>query len=68
MAAAVTGEKHRRGDEIATTEATVVLPGVLESTKQIAGEIAVLRGQMQAIEEAAIQSQCDIEFVPSTNQ
>jgi hypothetical protein len=67
-AAAVAGEKHSRGDEIATTEATIVLPSVLDSTKQVAGEIAVLRGQMQAIEEAAIQSQCDIEFVPSTNQ
>jgi hypothetical protein len=39
----------------------------LDSTKQMAGEIAVLRGQMQAIEEAAIQSQCDIEFVPSSH-
>jgi hypothetical protein len=67
-AAAVAGEKHSRGDEIATTEATIVLPSVLDSTKQVAGEIAVLRGQMQAIEEAAIQSQCDMEFVPSTNQ
>jgi hypothetical protein len=33
------------------------LSTALDSTKQMAGEIAVLRQQMQAIEEAAIQSQ-----------
>jgi hypothetical protein len=56
-------EKYRRNANIASTEPIIVLPAVLDSTKQMAGEIAVLRGQMQAIEEAAIQSQCDIEFV-----
>jgi hypothetical protein len=42
-----------RGDEIATTEATIDLPGVLDSTKQMAGETAILRGQMQALKKTA---------------
>jgi hypothetical protein len=44
------------------------LPAVLDSTKQMAGEIAVPRDQMQAIEESAIGSQCDIAFVRSMKQ
>jgi hypothetical protein len=66
-ASALADEKYSRNANIASTEPIIVLPAVLDSTKQMAGEIAVLRGQMQAIEEAAIQSQCDIEFVPSSH-
>jgi hypothetical protein len=67
FASALAREKYSRNANIASTEPMIVLPAVLDSTKQVAGEIAVLRGQMQAIEEAAIQSQCDIEFVPSSH-
>jgi hypothetical protein len=66
-ASALADEKYSRNANITSTEPIIVLPAVLDSTKQMAGEIAVLRGQMQAIEEAAIQSQCDIEFVPSSH-
>jgi hypothetical protein len=66
-ASALAREKYSMNANIASTEPMIVLPAVLDSTKQMAGEIAVLRGQMQAIEEAAIQSQCDIEFVPSSH-
>jgi len=66
-ASALADEKYSRNANIASTEPIIVLPAVLDSTKQMAGEIAVLRGQMQAIEEAAIQSQCDIEFFPSSH-
>jgi hypothetical protein len=66
-ASALDGEKHG-GNADNTSEPTIVLPADLDSTKPMAGEIAVLRDQMQAIEESAVESQCDIEFVPSTKQ
>jgi hypothetical protein len=53
-------------NKLASAELTVVLPAVLDSTKRMTGELAGLKAQMEAIEEAAIQSQCDIEFVPLT--
>jgi hypothetical protein len=59
---ALDGEKH---SGIASTESTIVLPAIMDSPKQMTGEIAVLKERMLAIEEAAIQSQCEIVFVPS---
>ena len=50
------------------TEATIALPAILDSEQKMTGELAVLRRQLEAIEEAAIQSQCEIEFVPATNK
>ena len=64
-AVALDGEKHSGIANIASTEPTIVLPAIMDSPKQMTGEIAVLREKMLAIEEAAIQSQCEIEFVPS---
>lgn len=64
-AAALAGEKHIGKVHVASTEPTIVMPAILESTKQITGEIAIEREQLLAIEEAAIQSQCAIEFVSS---
>ncbi len=61
------GDKHSRDADIASTEATIILPTVLDNTKQMAGETGVLRERMQAIEEAAIRSRRANEFVPSTN-
>jgi hypothetical protein len=67
-ASALDDEKNSGNADIASTEPTIVLPAVLDSTKQMAGEIAVPRDQMQAIEESAIGSQCDIAFVRSMKQ
>lgn len=50
------------------TEATIAVPAVLDSDQKMTGELAALRRQMEAIEGAAIQSQCEIEFVPATNK
>jgi hypothetical protein len=66
-ASALAGERNVKGAD-ANTEPTVVLPAVLNRNGNMSGELAVLRGQMQAIEEAAIESQCEIEFVPATNK
>jgi hypothetical protein len=62
------GEKNAvaASSNLASTDPVVVLPAVFDSTKQAGGELAALKEQMQAIEDAAIQSQCDIQFVPSS--
>jgi hypothetical protein len=67
-ATAIAGEKNAEaaGNNLASTESTVVVPAALDSAKQMATELALLKEQMQAIEDAAIQRQCDIEFVPSS--
>jgi hypothetical protein len=67
-ATALAGGKNAvaANSKLASTESTVVLPAALDSSEQVAGELSVLKEQMQAIEDAAIQSQCDIQFVPSS--
>jgi hypothetical protein len=61
--AALAREKNTAAANSDHARTIVVLPAALD--KQEAGELSILKEQMQAIEDAAIQSQCDIEFVPS---
>jgi hypothetical protein len=62
------GEKNAvaASSKLASTESVVVLPSVFDSTKQAGDELSALKEQMRAIEDAAIQSQCGIQFVPSS--
>jgi hypothetical protein len=53
---------------VADDENVVAWPSALDdSGKQASGEIAAAKEQMLAIEDASIQSQCDIEFVRSAH-
>jgi hypothetical protein len=45
-------------------EPVVRVPAVLEGAKQPEGTLAVLRQRLDAIKNAAIQSECQIEFLP----
>jgi hypothetical protein len=63
--ATLDGEKNVAVANSGLVGTTVVLPAALDSSKQEAGELSTLKEQMQAIEDAAIQSQCDIQFVPA---
>ena len=63
---ALSGEKPSSSHPAAGTENVVEWPAALDdSDKRGSAEIAA-KEQMRAIEDASIQSQCDIEFVRST--
>lgn len=52
---------------VASKQHVVVWPSALDdSDRQASGEVALAKEQMLAIEDASIQSQCDIEFRRST--
>jgi hypothetical protein len=49
-------------NDTASTEDAVVIPNVLASPKPALGELAVLKQKLSALQDATIQSQCQIEF------
>jgi len=62
-AAALAGRKN--GGDMASRDPVVTVPAVLEETGRATGELATLKQELDSVEEAAIQGQCDIEFVGS---
>lgn len=66
-AAALTGaqDKQRTNDTVATTAALVIFwPAafLVGGDKQTAAELAQMKGQMNAIEQASIMKKCGIQF------
>jgi hypothetical protein len=58
-------DKQRTNDQLATAAAVVVFwPAAffVGGDKQTAAELASLKGQMVAIEQASIQKKCNIQF------
>jgi hypothetical protein len=51
-----------RASNTAFAEDSVVIPGVLTSPVPASGEMAILKQKLAAIEDATVQSQCQIEF------
>jgi hypothetical protein len=54
----------RKGDANDTKSAVIRWPGVfaLLGDRSVADDLALMRGQMFAIEEASVRSQCSIQF------
>jgi hypothetical protein len=48
--------------ETASAEDAVIIPGALSSPKPASGELGILKQKLAAIQDATIQSQCQIEF------
>jgi hypothetical protein len=66
---ALSGEKQSSSHPafVASNQRVVVWPSALDdSGKPASGEIALAKEQMLAIEDASIQSQCEIEFRRAT--
>ena len=58
-------DQQRTNDTIATTAAVIVFwPAafLVGGDKQTAAELAQMKGQMNAVEQAAIQKNCNIQF------
>jgi hypothetical protein len=49
-------------NDTASAEDAVVIPSVLANPKPASGEVGVLKQKLSAIQDATIQSQCQIEF------
>lgn len=62
-AVALAGRKS--GHEMASRDPVVTLPPALQDAGPASSELAGLKQELDAIEEAAIQGQCDIEFIGS---
>jgi hypothetical protein len=50
-------------NDMASTEDVVAVPKFVSDTKPVSGELALIKGRLLAIEDASIQSQCQIEFL-----
>lgn len=67
-AVALSGEAgNGRPTNFESTEDVVVMPKVVSDRKSVFNEFALLKQQMLAIEDASIQSQCQIEFLDKVN-
>lgn len=44
-------------------EDIIVMPGIVSEERPISSQLALIKQQMLAIEDASIQSQCEIEFL-----
>lgn len=62
-ATALAGRKS--GGDIASRDPVVTLPAALQDAGPATGALAGLKRELDAVEEAAIQGQCDIAFVGS---
>ena len=62
-AAALAGRKS--GGDVASRDPVVAVPAALQDAGLVTGQLAGLKQDLDAVEEAAIQGQCDIEFVGS---
>jgi hypothetical protein len=56
------GLADARVSDTASAEDAVIIPGILSSPKPASGELAILKQKLSAIQDATIQSQCQIEF------
>jgi hypothetical protein len=54
---------RKRNDDVASSDSVVIVPLALQDGGHANGEAAGSKQEMDAIEEAAIQGQCEIEFV-----
>jgi hypothetical protein len=54
-----------RKSDMASRDPVVAVPPVLQDAGPTTSELAGLKQELDAIEEAAIQGQCDIEFIRS---
>jgi len=59
-------EVHAKNDT-ASTEDVVAVPNVIFENKPVAGELALIKQRLLAIEDASIQDQCAIEFSDPTH-
>jgi hypothetical protein len=62
-AAALAGRKS--GGDVASRDPVVAVPAALQDAGLVTGQLAGLKQDLDSVEEAAIQGQCDIEFVGS---
>lgn len=62
-ATALAGRKS--GGDMASRDPVVTVPPALQDAGPATGELAGLKQELDAVEEAAIQGQCDIEFIGS---
>lgn len=62
-AAALAGRKS--GGDVASRDPVVAVPADLQDAGLVTGQLAGLKQDLDSVEEAAIQGQCDIEFVGS---
>jgi hypothetical protein len=62
-AAALAGRKS--GGDVASRDPVVAVPAALQDAGLVTGQLAGLKQDLDWVEEAAIQGQCDIEFVGS---
>jgi hypothetical protein len=63
-AIALSGEADKsRAASVASTADVVVIPHGVSDEKSVSNEIGLVKQQLLAIEDASIQSQCDIEFL-----
>lgn len=63
QAIALSGQTNkRRVTDVASTEDIIVMPRIVSEGKPV-GQLALIKQQMLAIEDASIQSQCEIEFL-----
>lgn len=60
-ATALAGRKS--GGDLASRDPVVTVPPALQDAGPTTGELAGLKQELDAVEEAAIQGQCDIEFI-----
>jgi hypothetical protein len=64
QAIALSGQTNKgRGTDVASTEDIIVMPRIVSEGKPVSGQLALIKQQMLAIEDASIQSQCEIEFL-----
>jgi hypothetical protein len=70
-AAALSGARQGEDSGAAKSDEMIVVPAVfdsskrLDNSKQASDTLHALKKQFDAIQAAAIQSECEIEFVPS---
>jgi hypothetical protein len=64
QAIALSGQTNKgRVTDVASTEDIIVMPGIVSGEWPLSGQLALIKQQMLAIEDASIQSQCEIEFL-----
>jgi hypothetical protein len=64
QAIALSGQTNKgRVTDVASTEDIIVMPRMVSEGKAVSGQLALIRQQILAIEDASIQSQCEIEFL-----
>jgi hypothetical protein len=64
QAIALSGQTNKgRVSDVASTEDIIVMPRIVSEGRPVSSQLALVKQQMLAIEDASIQSQCEIEFL-----